>query len=167
MRKTSSKPICIHFVCTGNAYRSRLAEAYLKSLKLSGFKVSSSGLKALTSLRENGPICWYAMRIATNNKITEFISRMSLQTNVTHLIKADYVIFMHPDNHQLFLQKYQITLKNYEVWDIPDLHHLGYHKNPNTENLEREMIHATEDTFKKIQSRVNDLIDRLKRIRTF
>lgn len=36
----------IHFVCRGNNFRSRLAEAYLNSKKLPGIKVISSGIEA-------------------------------------------------------------------------------------------------------------------------
>ena len=34
------KEIHVHFVCTGNAYRSRLAEAYLKAKQLPWLRIS-------------------------------------------------------------------------------------------------------------------------------
>jgi protein-tyrosine-phosphatase len=36
----------VHFVCTGNLYRSRMAEAYLRSKAIPGLEVTSSGVLA-------------------------------------------------------------------------------------------------------------------------
>ncbi len=48
----------ILFVCMGNSYRSRLAEAYMNSLGLPGIVVGSAGVFAAENL--NGPITKYA-----------------------------------------------------------------------------------------------------------
>ena len=45
----------VHFICRGNAYRSLMAEAYLKSLKLESVNVISSGTIADTSRLSNEP----------------------------------------------------------------------------------------------------------------
>src|SRR4051812_25743231 len=44
--KQTKKPYHVHFVCRGNVHRSRLAEAYMKTLALEGFTYSSSGVEA-------------------------------------------------------------------------------------------------------------------------
>ena len=41
-----SQKIKVHFVCNGNIFRSRLAEAYAKSLGLGQLEISSSGVVA-------------------------------------------------------------------------------------------------------------------------
>jgi protein-tyrosine-phosphatase len=45
----------IHFICRGNAHRSLIAEAYLKSLQLKDVDVLSSGTVANTYRSENEP----------------------------------------------------------------------------------------------------------------
>ncbi len=45
----------VHFICRGNANRSLMAEAYLKSLHLEGVTVLSSGTVADTFRSENEP----------------------------------------------------------------------------------------------------------------
>jgi protein-tyrosine-phosphatase len=50
----------IHFICTGNIYRSRLAETYCASKGVPGLFVSSSGIG--TKLNRGIPIASYAAR---------------------------------------------------------------------------------------------------------
>ncbi len=45
----------VHFICRGNAYRSLIAEAYLKSLRLKDVNVISSGTIADISRSKNEP----------------------------------------------------------------------------------------------------------------
>lgn len=54
----------VEFVCSGNTFRSRTAEAYLKSKGVAGIVVSSSGPTANLDL--NGPISWWGQRIIKN-----------------------------------------------------------------------------------------------------
>ena len=71
----------IHFVCSGNSYRSRLAEAYLKSVLVDKtIIVSSSGTEAEKHRLKNGPICWYAMRLMKRNNLIPFMSWKERQT---------------------------------------------------------------------------------------
>jgi len=51
-------PTTIHFVCTGNVYRSRLAEVYCASMSISGIRVISSGIAA--GLDDDAPISPHA-----------------------------------------------------------------------------------------------------------
>ena len=71
----------IHFVCSGNTYRSRLAEAYLRSMdKKPNTKVSSSGIIADKSKPENGPVNWYTMRLMKRNDLIKYMSWQQTQT---------------------------------------------------------------------------------------
>jgi protein-tyrosine-phosphatase len=159
--KTSRKPYHIHFVCTGNAYRSRLAEAYLKSLNLKRVKASSSGIEA--SKHENGPISWYAERIAAHQGLLKHVSKTKKDTRKKHLNQADLVIFLHPDNFEMFRKNFgDFTLKEYEIWDIPDLHHLGFRGIANNQKEENKLIAATEKTFMQIKAKINKLAEKLQ-----
>jgi len=83
----------IHFVCSGNSYRSRLAEAYLKfKLVSKEIEVSSSGIRAEGYKFDNGPICWYAMRLMKRNALIEFMSWQQQQTTKELLSGVDLLI---------------------------------------------------------------------------
>ncbi len=90
--------LSIHIVCTGNIYRSRLAEAYLKAKQLPYLSFSSSGTEVTLASKENGPISWYAMRLMSKYHLIPFMSFFSQQTTVQLLRQADIVIFMHHDS---------------------------------------------------------------------
>jgi protein-tyrosine-phosphatase len=154
------KRIHIHFVCTGNAYRSRLAEAYLNSLKLPNIYASSSGLEA--SKHDNGPICWYAARIAYYEGIVKHLSRTKKDTKDHHLQKAHIVVFMHQDNFEMYRGNFTVKITKYEVWNIPDMHHLGFLRRPQNMDEEIAWIRATEETFAKIKNNVNNLLSQLQ-----
>src|SRR5215510_2640772 len=95
----------VHFVCTGNAYRSRLAEAYLRAQQLEGVSVSSSGIRARIGYRYNGPISWYALRLLQREGLLSFVSKRSRQTTRKDLCKAQLVIFMQP-HHYAWVRKH-------------------------------------------------------------
>lgn len=158
-----SKSIHIHFICTGNAYRSRLAEGYLKSLGLPHIKVSSSGTEAHLHKASNGPLSWYAGRLAKKYNFIQYMSFTSKKTTIKHINKATLVIFMHPDNYIQYQKNFSYPLNKYEVWDIQDLHHLGFKNIMLDSSGEAELIKVTEETFVKIKDRVNDLVKNIRR----
>ncbi len=91
-----NKRIHVHFVCTGNVYRSRLAEAYLRSKKLPNVDTSSSGIKAQEG--RNGPITWYAS-IIKRNQLVEHLKNYWTQTTPQMLYEADIVVFMTDEQY--------------------------------------------------------------------
>lgn len=148
------KPFAIHFVCTGNIYRSRLAEAYLNAKELPHLVASSSGIHA--ELRENGPISWYAMRILTHNQLIPFMSMTSQRTSTTLLTQADLVVFMRPLHYQYAHRTLHIELSRSRVWDIPDLHE--FTTVPLANLTEVELIELSERTYSLIKEQVDLLI---------
>jgi protein-tyrosine-phosphatase len=82
----------VHFVCVGNSYRSRLAEAVLNALAISGMRATSSGTHA--SDNENGPISWYGARLLKNHGLIPFMSPSWTQTTPSMLAAAGLVVFM-------------------------------------------------------------------------
>ena len=148
----------IHFVCTGNVYRSRLAEAYLKSKQLPDVEVSSSGILAQLDYDINGPIGWVAMRILQNQKLIPYMSNMSTQTTPELLDTADLIIFMKGNHHTFSKNELGFVKENYEIWDIPDIDDL-----PGFENFtDMDAITASEQTFRDIKEKVEDLVKRLQ-----
>ena len=109
----------IHFVCSGNIFRSRLAEAYLKSKKISSLEISSSGTRANHNLP--GEVCFYTVEVAKKYQITAYLSSNWTLTTKELLTGQDLIIFMK-DNHRQFCEKdLSFKAKNYQVWGIEDI----------------------------------------------
>jgi protein-tyrosine-phosphatase len=153
----------IHFVCSGNAYRSRLAEAYLKSkLGSKEIKVSSSGIAARLHKFGNGPICWYAMRLIKHHNLIEFMSWQEQQTTKEILSGVDLLICMRQE-HLDFCQNELGYIGKFEMWNIPDLDEMDDFIPSLQPGLETDINHInlTEQTFKLIAEKVDDLVKQL------
>lgn len=148
----------IHFICRGNAYRSRLAEAYLKSKNIRGLRVSSSGVAA--NENKNGPIAWYAARLARKHDLTNHVTHTWIQTTPQHIRDADMVIFMD-QKHYTHAKTKLGTIGHYEIWNIPDLGDLGFTGETSTLEQDLERMKATEKTFEKIRKKVDALVAKL------
>ena len=151
----------IHFICNGNTYRSRLAEAYLNSKNSSGLKSISSGI--IASRNESGPISWYAQRILQNEKLVPFESLGWQQTTKEILKQGDLTIFMQQEPYDYCRKYLDFTQKDYEIWDIKDMYEFlssSTQKGPFTES---EKINASEETFKIIKRKIDDLIKRFSK----
>jgi protein-tyrosine-phosphatase len=109
----------IHFVCKGNTFRSRVAEAYLKSKRLSNVDVTSSGTEAQKNL--SGDVCEYTVRILDENNIRQFLSKKWRVTNKDELEKQDLVVFMDEASCKYCLDELGCNISDYEIWDTPDI----------------------------------------------
>ncbi|MBI4058156.1 hypothetical protein HY408_00145 [Candidatus Gottesmanbacteria bacterium] len=152
----------IHFVCTGNTYRSRLAEAYLKSKKIKNLEVSSSGIEAHRNF--NGPITWYAARLLKRHGIIEFASHTWTQTTKELLKTADVIVFMDAKHHEHITKQLQHKPKIYHIWQIPDLDDLGFRGDATSSADDLERIEVTEKTFGEIKKCVDLLIKELSKL---
>lgn len=109
----------VHFVCSGNTFRSRLAEAYLKSKKIDGVTVSSSGIKA--NCNPVGYVCSYTVEVLDSVGLLPFIAP-DWQLTSKELIKGqDLVLFMSAEQELFCAETLQITPAHSETWDIPDM----------------------------------------------
>ena len=143
----------VHFICTGNSFRSRLAEAYLNSKQLKNIKVISSGT---ATNKRNGPIGWPTERIFQNTDLTLFMSPISIQTTKELLDKGDLTIFMK-QNHYDFAKSLGFLSQNYQIWDVEDLIFSDY----DGENKDMKIINASEEIFKIIKGKVDELAQNL------
>ncbi len=145
----------IHFVCTGNVYRSRLAEAYLNSKKLD-VEVSSSGTEA--SDNTCGPVCWYTQRIIEASNLVPYQSVYWNQTSERSFENVDYVVFMAEMHYRYAVEQCGFSLEKFEIWNVPDLDELR------TLEIEEtlEAVRISQNTFELIKEKVDDLVARLK-----
>lgn len=139
----------VHFVCTGNTYRSRLAEAYLNSKKLKNLEAFSSGTEASYNL--SGPIGWNAARLLFKNKLIKFMSDRWQQTNSELLKSADYTVFFENSNLEKSKKNFDFAGKDFEVWQLEDLI-------AGTTDVEK--MAQAEQTFKKIKTKIDMLIQK-------
>mgnify|MGYP001604003089 CR=1 FL=1 len=132
----------VHFICTGNSYRSRLAEAYFNSKQLPNIKAISSGINP------DKFISWITLRIIQQNGLSDYVSS-SCQKTIKKLIqKSDFVVFFE-DKHYEFCKNLGFSSKNFEIWNIHDL---------SPEMTEREKIEKSEETFEEIKKKIDKLL---------
>ena len=143
----------------GNTYRSRLAEAYLKSLGLPGIKVASAGVRAYQDL--NGPVTPYARDLIKEYGLSRFGKNRWTQLTQAQLDKADLVICMNRAvYHDGQSDGFRFPDRT-AIWDIGDVSRLALlqHK------LDDRLPHITKKTFGDIIERVNELAIYLRRER--
>lgn len=158
---TLKSPLSIHFICTGNIYRSRLAEAYLKSKKLPNLTVTSSGTKA--SLQHKGPILWYSLRLLYRNNLLHYMSLTWRNTLEQYITEADIVIFIGNNNYEFCKQQFP-TAKKFEVWDLPDFDDRNLNGKPLNLEVESQNIKISEEVFDEIKNKVNNLVIEINKL---
>src|ERR1035437_2585277 len=129
----------VHFICTGNSYRSRLAETYLNSKKINNIKAISSGINAEQT------IGWIALRIIQNNKLSSYLLTSCQQTTGKLLKEGDFTVFMEEEHHK-FCKNLGFSSNNYEIWGIHDIL---------SEISEEEKIKQSDKTFAEIKNKVD------------
>ena len=108
----------IHYVCRGNVYRSRMAEAYTKSLGIR-HEVSSSGIQAKLGL--NGNIDPVTLEELNKDGIAHLVTDTWQQTTQSMLDDADVVVILSKSLRDAMEDEYVIDESKTRVWDIPDV----------------------------------------------
>lgn len=141
----------VHFICNGNAYRSRLAEAYFRSLN-TGIETFSSGARADKGRHSNDPV---VVEFTSNYLREHGIDPSRLTSHPVQLTPAmlrdDDVTIVMAD--ALNNAKAAVTLPaGVRVWDIGDFF--------DPEHMDKEQherrVH-TEQIFKQIRANVDEL----------
>jgi protein-tyrosine-phosphatase len=145
----------VHFVCTGNSYRSRLAEATFNSRAPSGLSATSSGIKA--HLNENGAISWYAARVLADRQLLLYTAASWTQTDAEALRSADYVVFLTEEHHAYCCEHFAFDGRPHSVWNVPDVDVLSVPAAASAEERAAILLRAAEGTFEQIAG----LVDRL------
>ncbi len=112
----------INFICLGNTFRSRFAEAYAKSLiadKPAVIKIISSGIEAYTD--EDGPISKWGRYLIQQNNLEAYNKPHWTQTSQVLIDESDYLVFMNKDVYETSAKLFNLSDKALAVWDILDL----------------------------------------------
>lgn len=111
----------IHFICRGNVYRSRMAEAYAKSLlhKDVAVRIYSSGIQAGLAL--NGKVDPAAVEALKEDGINNYLSPSWQQTTQELLDNSDLNVFMTNSVYSDAKNDYEIDDSKAIIWNIPDI----------------------------------------------
>lgn len=112
-------PTTIHFVCTGNVYRSRLAEAYCVSRSLPGIGVYSSGIAA--GRDSNAPISPHAVVALTRHGLLSYAAAHWQRTTADLVRSSDVLVFMEAEHHRFCEEWIQPARQRIEVWGVKDI----------------------------------------------
>jgi protein-tyrosine-phosphatase len=138
--------ITIHFVCTGNVYRSRLAEAYCASKRVPGIHAISSGIAA--GLNGDAPISPYAAEVLEQYHLDSYAAARWQPTTAALVRASDVLVFMESE-HRRFCEKWlEPARQQIEVWEIEDV-------GPVAAN---EIAFKVQRTFRIIRQRTDELL---------
>jgi len=136
----------IHFVCTGNLYRSRLAEAYCNSRGVPGIEVFSSGVRA--GLEEDVLISPYAADVLTRYGLNRYAAARWQRTSAELVQASDVLVFMESEHHRFCERWIEAMRQRIEVWEIEDVGPVDAVEIPN----------KVERTFGIIRQRIDTLL---------
>ena len=139
----------IHFICTGNIYRSRLAEAYCASKGVPGLHVLSSGIG--TALNGGVPIAPYAARILREHGLERFTAPSWQQTTAALVGSSDVLVFMEREHHYFCQDWIDPVRQRFEIWDVPDVGPVEAAR----------IMPKVEETFAVIRQRTDSLLTAL------
>lgn len=111
----------IHFVCRGNVFRSRLAEAMIGKLHTPGIEVSSSGIETWHyNLYPPEHVTHYSALLRDELGLTKYFAKRRTQTSEELLDAADLIVFMSPDVHKDALKHFTFNPYKAIIWRVND-----------------------------------------------
>jgi len=112
----------IHFVCRGNVFRSRLAEAYFRSLGLKNVRVSSSGIESdyYYGDKPTDYILPCTVGVAKKFDFAHSLGVKRTQTTEKALSEADIIVFMKRDIYDYAKNVLKLDDNKALIWNIKD-----------------------------------------------
>ena len=141
----------IHFICTGNIYRSRLAEAYCNSRCVLGLQVSSSGIAA--GREGDAAISPYAADVLARYGLRSHAAAHWQRTTPALVQASDVLVFMESEHRSFCEEWIDATRQRIEVWGIEDVGPIA----------QTEIANKVERTFTIIRQRTDSLMTLLSR----
>lgn len=146
----------IHFMCRGNAFRSVIAETYLKSLGLENINVISSGSVAEAHRKQNISLFAAVQALLSEHGIEEYAKTYSDQATQELINKSDIVVCMN----QRVVDEAKQTMSippHVMVWDITDVSESEHAVHSDTERDE-----YLEEVYQKIRLKVDELVSLMR-----
>lgn len=146
----------VHFICRGNAFRSLLAESYLKSLNLDDVEVISSGTVAKAYEEINKPNYQKTLALLDRHGLKKFAKpRYADMLNAKQANQADVTVCM---NQRVFDESKSVCKlpQNTIIWDVSDIGEAG-----RIARNDSERAKFSEDAFDQIVQNVDRLVQSL------
>jgi protein-tyrosine-phosphatase len=146
----------IHFVCRGNSFRSIIAEAYLNSVKVDGWRALSSGTKAALNKSDNLVYYRMTLELLGRHGIREFAKDdYGDQLTQALLEEADVTVCL---NQRVYDEGLQIATfprspRSPRIWSVADIGEPG-----RIARTESEQLLYREDAYQEIVKNVDQLI---------
>jgi protein-tyrosine-phosphatase len=147
----------IQFICRGNAFRSIIAEAYLKSLMIPGVTTLSSGTVASKHKEENSVNFPKTLALLKKHGIEQYAKDHYADDIDQGLLDiTDQAVYLNKIAYDEAAASFRLPEKTY-IWDVVDL---GEEGRIASNELERESY--AEDVYAEIVKKVDELVDALK-----
>jgi len=149
----------IHFVCSNNTFRGRLAEAYAKSLKLPGYSFSSSGVNS--GVETHSLLSPYARDLARRYRFTAWLSKHKTQTTTELLKSQDIIIFLDKAVYDDVLRNIKFDARKSAIWNVHDLKWYFVHRKISRSDTIK-INEIVDVILRQVTRKVRDLIDDLE-----
>jgi protein-tyrosine phosphatase len=124
----------ILFVCTGNAFRSPVAESLLKKLR-SDIRVDSAGIYPARRIASN------AKRLLKNESAMGYLKASPEGVYEKRMAEYDLIIVMKEEHRRKVINWFPHIKAKVEVWDIDDPYFLPYsHDQKIFEEIRKKVI---------------------------
>lgn len=143
----------IQFICRGNAFRSIIAEAYLKSLRIPNLTVVSSGTVASAYKAANLANFPKTLAMLERHGVREYAkTNFADDTRQDLLDKSDVIVFMNTIAYDEAAKSFTLPPKTF-IWDVADIGE----KN-RIANNEEELKMRMEEVYAEIVANTDELI---------
>ena|SRR3990167_935248 len=144
------------FVCRGNAFRSIISEAYLKSKELTGVTVYSRGSVAAEHKQSTLPYFRDTLDILQAHKISQYAKdHHADQITQTDIDNADILICINNIVFDELSEQFSLP-ENTKIWSIGDI---GEEGRLVTNNVHAERKSHYEPIYSEITKAVDELIE--------
>lgn len=139
----------IHFICTGNIYRSRIAQAYCASRCGPAIEVISSGIAA--GFNRDLPISSFAADILAKYALASYAAPHWQRTTQALVRTSDVLVFMETEHLRFCEAWIEPARQRIEVWELEDIGPIQ----------PAEIASKVDRTFAIIRQRTDELLSTL------